>query len=190
MVNSRAALGHDKRRKWTSRLVRALVATSVLAATALYGIASPAAAGGATQISGTANFADDDDCGDPPPGFADFDDFTLVLSGDLEGCWYTSIDSSKDNGAPSGVYQERGREVFVGTINGGEVGTFATEYHFTSKWDPDVGTGLEVHGRCQHPIVEGLGNFTGLSGRLDFKDDVDFVPPEPPYHYRGHVKGL
>ena len=57
------------------------------------------------------------------------------------------IDASTDNGAPSGVYVEQGREVFVGSLNGGPDGLFATTYKFESKWDPDVTTGHEVEGR-------------------------------------------
>jgi hypothetical protein len=49
-----------------------------------------------------------------------------------------------------------GEEIFVGTLDG-EDGTFTTTYKFESKWDPDVSTGSEVHGRCQHKIVEGSG---------------------------------
>ena len=62
----------------------------------------------------------------------------LRMSGSLEGCMYTNIDTQHDNGAPSGVYLETGREVFVGTLDGGPVGTFATTYRFESKWDPDI----------------------------------------------------
>ncbi len=72
------------------------------------------------------------------------------------------------------MYQERGEEIFVGTLDGGPLGTFATTYKFSSKWSPDVCTRTEVHGRCQHPIVagSGTGSFTGVTGRVDFKDDV------------------
>ncbi len=96
------------------------------------------------------------------------------MSGSLEGCWYTRVDTVKDNGAPSGVYLETGREVFVGSLDGGPDGVFTTTYRFESKWDPDVSTGSEVRGRCQHPIVagSGTGGFAGASGRVDFKDIV------------------
>ena len=71
--------------------------------------------------------------------YADFITYDpLVMTGDLEGCWYTKVEASKDNGTPSGVYMESGEEVFVGSLNGGPVGTFATSYKFESKWDPDV----------------------------------------------------
>ena len=91
----------------------------------------------------------------------------------------------KDNGAPSGIYLESGREVFVGSLNGGPTGLFATTYKFESKWDPDVSTGREVRGRCQHPIIvgSGTGGFDGATGRLDFKD----VVADGSYLYRGHV---
>jgi hypothetical protein len=65
------------------------------------------------------------------------------------------------------------------------VGTFATTYKFTSKWDPDASTGSEVHGRCEHPIVadSGTGGFAGATGRVDFKDDVTTGE----FLYRGHI---
>ena len=86
-----------------------------------------------------------DECAGPPAGFADFVSYPpLLLSGSLQGCWYTKVDTAKDNGAPSGVYLETGREVFVGRLNGGPVGVFTTTYKFESKWDPDVSTGTEV----------------------------------------------
>lgn len=155
-------------------------------------VAAPAAQakGGATQISGVA-VADAGDCPDPPEGFEDYVFLTLAMSGDLEGCWYTLVESFKDNGPPSGVYQERGREVFVAD----DGSMFETTYKFTSKWDPQFITGedpltfgVELHGRCQHPIVEGsgTGTFENTTGRVDFKDDVDTGE----FFYRGHIKGL
>jgi hypothetical protein len=109
----------------------------------------------------------------------------IAMHGSLEGCWYTKVVTSKDNGTPSGVYQERGEEVFVGSFDGGPEGTFTTTYKFSSKWKPDVTNGSEVHGRCQHPIVagSGTGGFEGATGRLDFKDDV--VTGD--YLWRGHI---
>jgi hypothetical protein len=150
-------------------------------------VALAAPAGAATnQLSGVAVFDTTGACPDPPTGYEDFISLPpLVMTGSLEGCWYTKILTTKDNGAPSGIYQERGEEVFVGSLNGGPEGTFATTYKFTSKWDPDASTGSEVHGRCQHPIVagSGTGGFAGATGRVDFKDDV--VTGE--FLYRGHI---
>ena len=144
---------------------------------------------GTSQISGVGVFdGSGSECTGPPAPYADFVSYPpIVLTGSLEGCWYTKVDTFKDNGAPSGVYLETGREVFVGSLNGGPVGVFTTTYKFESKWDPDVSTGPEVHGRCQHPIVagSGTGGFAGATGRLDFKDVVE----DGTYLYRGHIKG-
>jgi len=136
-----------------------------------------------TQISGDA-FYDTAGavCGPPPPGYADFTSVApLVLSGSLAGCWYTKAETSKQT--TSGVYLESGEEVFVGTLNGGPAGMFATTYRFESKWDPNVTTGIEISGRCQHAIVagSGTGGFTGATGWVFFKDDA------PEYFYRGHI---
>lgn len=139
-----------------------------------------------TQISGVGVF-DAVACPAPPVGYDDFTNLPgMLMHGSLEGCWYTKIVTSKDNGIPSGVYQERGEEVFVGSVNGGPTGAFATTYHFTSSWDPDVTRGVEVRGRCEHPIVEGsgTGGLEGATGRLDFKDDV----AAGHYPWRGHIR--
>ena len=168
------------------RLSRRVAAVAVLAiSTATIGSAADAAGPRNQQVSGTAVF-DAVACPAPPAGYTDFVDYPgLRLSGDLEGCWYTNIDTFKDNGAPSGIYLETGREVFVGQLQDGPVGVFATTYKFESKWSPDVSTGAEVHGRCQHPIVKGSGTgaFAGATGRLDFKDIV----ADGSYVYRGHI---
>ena len=107
------------------------------------------------------------------------------MTGSLEGCWYTDVNTVKET--PGGVYLESGEEVFVGSLNGGPVGTFATTYKFEGKYDPD--SGVQLHGRCQHPIVEGsgTGGFEGAKGRLDFKD---IITPGAltTYVYRGHIK--
>jgi hypothetical protein len=120
-------------------------------------------------------------CPGPPAGYGDFTDFTIVMTGSLEGCWYTKVLTSKET--PSGVYLETGEEVFVGRLDGGPQGTFTTTYRFESKFAPD---GSEIHGRCQHPLAagSGTGGFAGATGRVDFKDDV--VTGE--LFYRGHIK--
>lgn len=153
-------------------------------------LAPTAAAGGkgAVQIGG-GGFV----IGDPAdgPGFDCLNQgvFTLKLdSGSLRGCWYTDEiyeDSIQEN--PSGTYQERGAETFVGEywVDGKKIGegSFSTTYHFTGKFDGD---GNEIFGRCQHPIVEGTGTgiFAGVKGRVDFKD-VDVV--NGILEYRGHI---
>jgi hypothetical protein len=147
---------------------------------------SPASAR-SNQISGVGVFdSTGSTCPGPPAGYTDFVSYpALILSGSLQGCWYTKVDTAKDNGPPSGVYLESGREVFVGSLDGGPVGVFTTTYKFESKWDPDVSTGSEVRGRCQHPIVagSGTGGFAGTTGRVDFKDIV----ADGSYVYRGHI---
>jgi hypothetical protein len=167
-------------RKTTKRL--GIVFVSVVGL--MTALATPASAT-TNQISGVGVYDTTDECPGPPAGYEAFVDAILVLTGSLDGCMYTDIVTTKDNGTPSGVYQERGEEVFVGTLNGEPEGSFATTYKFSSKWDPDVSTGHEVHGRCEHPIVagSGTGGFAGATGRLDFKDDV--VTGE--FIYRGHI---
>ena len=159
-------------------------ATFVMAVGLIMALSAPAAAA-TNHILGVGYLDTAGDCGDPPAGYAGYGDFTLVMTGDLEGCWYTDIVTAIDHGSPSGIYQERGKEIFVGSLDGGPVGTFTTTYQFNSKWDPDVSTGSEVHGSCQHPITvgSGTGGFEGVTGRVDFKDDV--VTGD--YPYRGHI---
>ena len=154
------------------------LATGALMAAMLPGVASAA---GTTQISGVGTFDADGVCPDPPAEYSEFTDFTIVMTGDLEGCWYTKVITSKET--PSGVYLETGEEVFVGSLDGGDDGTFTTTYRFESKFAPD---GSEIHGRCQHPIAAGSGTdgFAGATGRVNFKDDV--VTGD--LNYKGHIK--
>ena len=162
--------------------IQRLVLLGVLVGGLLVAFSAPASAA-TNQISGVAVFDTEGVCLPAPAGYGDF---TQVMTGSLEGCWYTNIEATRDNGAPSGVYIESGEEVFVGSLNGGPEGTFGTTYQFESKWDPDVSTGSEVHGRCQHPIVagSGTGGFEGATGRVDFKDEVTTGQ----FFYRGHIK--
>ena len=155
----------------------------VMACLMAMGLVAPANAAGTTQISGSGSYeTEKNECGDAPDGFDDYPG--LIVKGDLDGCIFTDVLTARDLGAPSGIYLETGREMFVGTVNGVE-GTFQMAYRFESKWNPDVLTGPEVHGRCQHPIVAGSGTdvFAGVTGRLDFKDEVSTGM----YFYRGHI---
>jgi len=159
-------------KNWIRRTV--LIVTGV---TAMAAVASPAGAAGNTQISGSAVFDANGDCTEIPSLF------TIKMSGDLVGCWYTTAYDVVQE-TPSGVYMERGTETFVGCLaDGTTCGTFSTTYKFTAKFAP---SGAEIHGRCQHPIVagSGTGDFEGISGRVDFKDDVT----NGVYYYRGHFK--
>ena len=174
----RGSLGEIMRTK-----IQRLVLLVMLVGGLLVALSTPANAA-TNQISGVAVLDTTDACPAPPAGYDDFTDFTQVMTGSLVGCWYTNIETTRDNGAPSGVYIESGEEIFVGTLDG-EDGTFTTTYKFESKWDPDVSTGSEVHGRCQHPIVagSGTGGFEGATGRVDFKDHVTTAE----FFYRGHI---
>ena len=144
------------------------------------GLSAPASAAGTTQISGDATFDATGPCGTPVAGFPDY--AGLELTGDLEGCWYTDVETAKST--PSGVYLESGREMFVGSLNGGPEGTFTTTYMFESKFAAD---GTEIKGRCQHQITvgSGTGGFAGATGRVDFKD---IIGDPVTYVYRGHIK--
>ena len=149
-------------------------------------LVTPMAANAASHVSGDAAYPVEVPCPDPPAGYDDFVSYPgLLMSGSLDGCLYTkAITPAKET--PSGVYLESGKEVFVGSLDGGPVGTFTTTYKFQSKFDPDVSTGVEVFGRCHHPIVEGsgTGGLEGATGRLDFKD---IIGNPVTYVYRGHI---
>jgi len=136
---------------------------------------------GATQISGVGFYATASECDYGSQGAA----FALRMTGDLTGCLYVFIDDYECS--PSGTYREQGREYFVGTYNG-QSGTFWTTYKFEAKYeDCDGGPlGAEIFGRCQHPITAGSGTgvFNGVTGRLDFKDDIEAGN----FPYRGHLQ--
>src|SRR5215207_9074391 len=143
---------------------------------------SPELAGGATQISGV-GFYDDDvidvTCDDPEGAGADY---ALVMTGDLEGgCLYTFIETAESS--PSGTYRETGTELFVASDGSG---TFETTYRFEAKYEDVTDPATEIFGRCQHPIVKGsgTGDFQGVTGRIDMKDDIEAGN----FPYRGHLR--
>ncbi|GLU44027.1 hypothetical protein [Allomuricauda sp. NBRC 101325] len=138
---------------------------------------------GATQINGIGYYAEETDCDYTAAGA----DFALGMSGDLEGCLYVFVE---DYGCtPSGIYLESGTEIFTGYYKG-EYGTFVTTYKFEAKYEgcseDGFFLGAEIFGRCQHPVVKGSGTgvFEGVTGRINFVDDV--VTMEFPY--KGHLK--
>ena len=163
------------------------VLAAIVVATTTFGAGRAEAA--SAQLSGVAVY-DSSGTTCPPAPPAGYEEYTssyppIAFTGSLVGCLYIRVDAFKDNGAPSGVYLEQGGEVFVGRLNGGAPGLFTTTYKFESKWDPDVTTGRELKGRCQHPIVavSGLGGFAGATGRFDFKDVIS----DGSILYRGHI---
>ena len=138
---------------------------------------------GATQIAGVGYFATETEC----DVAGESADFALRLTGDLEGCLFVYVE---DYGcSPSGTYRESGMEYFVGTYMG-EAGTFMTTYNFEAKYEgcgeDGLFLGAEIFGRCQHPIVKesGTGVFEGVTGRLNFKDNVDTGE----FPYKGHLR--
>jgi hypothetical protein len=140
-------------------------------------------AGGAKQFSGVGYYATTDECDYEGMGAA----YAVRMTGDLEGCLYAFIDAYECS--PSGTYREVGREYFVGTYNG-KYGTFWTTYKFEAKYEGcaenGAPLGAEIFGRCQHPLVAGSGTgvFSGATGRLDMKDNVE----EGSFPYRGHLR--
>ena len=158
-----------------------LLTLTTLIVVALIGIVStapfPALAGGATQIAGVGFFDEADACDSGSVGA----DFALVMTGDLEGCLYTFVKTQESS--PSGTYRETGTERFVASDGSG---TFETTYRFEAKYEDVANLAGEIFGRCQHPIVEGsgTGDFEGVTGRIDFKDDVEAGN----FPYRGHLR--
>jgi hypothetical protein len=138
---------------------------------------------GATQISGIGFFASESDCDYTSEGA----DFALLLTGDLEGCLFVYVEEYTCS--PSGTYRESGMEYFVGTYNG-EFGTFWTTYNFEAKYEgcseDGFFLGAEIFGRCQHPVVKesGSGVFEGVTGRLNFKDNVETGE----FPFKGHLR--
>ena len=158
-----------------------ILTLTTLAAVALIGVVSmapsPVLAEEATQISGVAFFDEEDVC-DSGSKVADF---ALIMTGDLEGCLYTFVETAESS--PSGTYRETGTELFVASDG---VSTFETNYRFEAKYEDVENLSGEIFGRCQHPIVEGSGTgiFEGVSGQLFFKDDVEAGT----FPYRGHLQ--
>lgn len=138
---------------------------------------------GATQLSGVGFYAATGECTSP---LGEGASYAVRMTGDIEGCLYTFIDDFECS--PSGTYREAGREFFVGTYKG-QIGTFWTTYKFEAKYEgcsDGSPLGAEIFGRCQHPVTAGSGNgvFEGVSGRLDFQDDIEAGN----FPYRGHLQ--
>ena len=138
---------------------------------------------GGMQLSGVGFYATAGECDFVNQGAA----YAVRMTGDLEGCLYAFIDEYECS--PSGTYREIGREFFVGTYNG-QSGTFWTTYKFEAKYEGcsenGAPLGAEIFGRCQHPIVGGSGTgvFNGVSGQLNFKDDIEAGN----FPYRGQLR--
>lgn len=127
---------------------------------------------GVIQISGVGSF--DGSCDAASEGA----DYAVLMTGDLEGCLYSFIETSQFEA--SGIYIETGTELFV---DSGGAGTFETNYRFEAMYDED---GVEIWGRCQHPIVggSGTGTFEGVTGRFNMMDDIEAGN----FPYTGHLE--
>ena len=120
---------------------------------------SPVAASSGTQVDGLLTPDTEQVCLEDALSVA-----TYTVTGDLEGCWY--IDEwTIENETPSGSIQASGTEQFSGCL-GSRCGHFWTEYTFTYK----VVNGVEVHGRCHHPVVRGDGGFATVKGVIHMYD--------------------
>ena len=161
-------------------LVRTTTLTTALTALMLAAILGMPAIAGTAQVSGVGVF--NNTCqppvGGPPDNLGDYP--PIDMSGSLDGCWYTYVSASRLN--PSGTYIEQGTELFVGCLDGTACGTFETTYTFTGKYTDDT-FAEEIHGRCEHAIVDGTGDFAGVKGAIKFKDDVVNLK----FDYRGHI---
>ncbi len=130
-----------------------------LAATIAVAFAAPAAARSQTQVRGLLTPDTAGTCTEDSASVA-----TYTVTGSLSGCWY--IDEwTIHNETPSGAIRASGKEVFSGCL-ADRCGHFWTTYTFTYK----IVDGVETHGRCHHPIVDGDLGFTGVSGVLQMHD--------------------
>ena len=160
------------------------VTVALSGAIALAGFGSTAAAAGATQVSGSTTA---EECTAPPAGFEASQDpstgYAFAVDGDLEGCLYGVITVARFHEGGM-TYQERADEIFVRSADPDD--TFRMTESYTAKLDPDNTTTGLFFARCKHPIVAGSGTgaFEGVSGRLDFKDDVVAGAAD----YTGHLR--
>ena len=161
-----------------------ILTLTTLAAVALIGVVStapsPALAGGATQISGVAFFDEaGPDCARPLKCGR-----RLCPRHDW-GLGRLSVHIRRDRRklAQRDLPRDGNRAL---RCLGLENGTFRTTYRFEAKYEDVANLAGEIFGRCQHPIVEGSGTgiFEGVSGRLDFKDEVE----SGTFLYRGHLR--
>ena len=177
MMHSRITALSDNTEKWL-RVI--LMIAGIIALLGFVGLVSA----GSPQISGLGEFAGEGECNGEAVGVTGYT-FANKLSGDLEGCLYVFVDEESATCRPSGTYIETGTEIFVSE---GDTGRFSTTYRFTAKFEDCPNFVGQKYGRCQHPIVadSGAGIFEGVSGRLDFKDNIeDGVAVNFPYN--GHL---
>ena len=177
----------------TRRLLTRVVVSTLLLLASTNGFSGAAAsADGATQVSGVA-FPWPVAPATCDPGALGAVDYVLAMpagSGDLVGCLYGVRHPAGQT--PGGPISTRADEVFVGCW-GETCGSFALTAHITGNWEGAPGVSDQKNGRCQHKIVSGTGSggFTGVEGRLDFKDilirDDSGSVVGVEFDYRGHL---
>lgn len=184
-MNIQKIMGNIIKTVAADKWFRITIAALVMGVVALVGVVASVNADGATQIAGIAYFAEPGDCEDEVAGpNGQNPDYSLDLTGDLEGCLYVFVETSTCT--PSGVYIQTGTEVYVGSGSAGDDGTFATTFRFTGLFEDCPNLTGQINGRCEHPIVAGSGtnDFEGVTGRIDFNDDVE-AGNAP---YKGHLR--
>jgi hypothetical protein len=139
-----------------------MVAALVVSVIGLIGAA--AAGAGTTQVDGVQTPID------PSAG-------TFAMTGSLIGLW-TTTSFQLDGFTPSGVVLASGTEQFDGCFDSNAngacdgddpQGSISFTFKLSAKYDPSFT--VQQHGRCHHPVVGGTGDFAGVTGSLDFKDD-------------------
>jgi len=174
----------DNAGRWSRASILVILMISIL----FIGFVASANAEGMTQISGIGYWPDVGECISPSDGR--YFDYSFKVTGDLEGCVYVTVDLDSVRCTPSGIYQERGTE-FYDIVGGsqGLSGTYISNYRFAGKYDAcllDDPLAMEIFGRCQHPVLagSGTGSFEGVTGRINFKDDIGAGN----FPYRGHFQ--
>jgi len=109
----------------------------------------------------------------------------MVMTGDLQGCWYTKVDPHSVINFPNGWHFERGWEVFFD--HNKSRSRFETTYTFQGQYDSN---GHEIQGQCQHPIIygSGRGGLTGAAGQLFFTDEIAANDADNRFPYQGYLK--
>ena len=109
----------------------------------------------------------------------------MVMTGDLQGCWYTKVDPTSFIDFPNGWHFESGWEVFFD--HNRSKNRFETTYTFQGQYDA---TGHEIQGQCQHPIIyrSGRGGLTGAAGQLFFTDEIADNDVDNRFPYQGYLK--
>jgi hypothetical protein len=159
----------------TSRRSARIASASVLAAAVLVsGSAALADGNRGTFVSGNSTYSD---CG------IEGSDLALAMTGDLEGCWSVFVEGfTCKELADFDLYSERGREVFIGTMNGKQ-GKFRTTYTlegaYAKGFCQSFDFSQQLAGGCSHRVYGRSGVFKEAEGLIEFLDVVAGVTWDP-----------